>query len=221
MTEYLFAKSPVALDRLAKEISDSSIVTAMDSTGMSVSGDQLTIRFKSALSQTDEYTLGDIVGAHSGEPLTIPAPAQEVVTQFELNDKTLKICGERVLIDQTEHKGRIDFLVPGTPGSGDSRWVSGGMAWVHPYSPTARIRVWVSDEDNILGYGAGTVVRSYTDGEQPEGRRNWYFPPIGHVEAETIGGYGEIPAGLYLVVEFEDDAGGAYGYCNLEWGKKE
>jgi hypothetical protein len=145
----------------------------------------------------------------------------EVVTQFEKNDKTLKMCGDKGTIDNTTKKYQMKFLVPGTPNSTDCRFVSGGMAWVHPYSSTARVRVFITDEDNILGYGSGAIIASYTDTEQPESKRCWYFPPIGHVEAETLGGYGDIPAGLYLLIEFEDDAGGGVAYCNLEWGKLE
>lgn len=146
---------------------------------------------------------------------------KEVVTQFEKNDKTLKMCGDKGTINLTTKKCTLKFLVPGTPGSSDSRFVSGGTAWIQPYSATARVRVAIIDEDNILGYGAGTVVASYTDEEQPESKQGWFFPPIGHVEAETIGGYGDVPAGLYLCVEFEDDVGGGIAFCNLEWGKLE
>lgn len=76
-----FPATGLASDRLAKEIRDSSIVTALDK--ITTSDDVCNIWFKDALSAADKTTLdgdttspaGGLIAAHSGEPLpTAVAP---------------------------------------------------------------------------------------------------------------------------------------------------
>jgi hypothetical protein len=68
LTDYVFTKSPVALDSLEKAIALSAIVTAYDHTIFS-GPDTLTCVFKAALSSGDETILNAIVAAHDGVPL--------------------------------------------------------------------------------------------------------------------------------------------------------
>lgn len=67
-TPYEFIKSPVAADRLEKEIKDSAIVTAISNIVL-LGEDNLTVNFKASLSQDDETILNNLVENHTGEPL--------------------------------------------------------------------------------------------------------------------------------------------------------
>lgn len=88
-----FPNGKVASDRLAVEIQQSSIVTALDYIG--TTGDDCDIWFKAALSSEDETTLDGIVAAHSGEPLA-QAPAQTVITSQD--GTPVDISSNRMLV---------------------------------------------------------------------------------------------------------------------------
>ena len=67
-----FPNHKVATDRLAQEIRDSAIVTALDY--INTAGDDCNIFFKADLSPTDKTILDGIVATHSGIPLPNPTP---------------------------------------------------------------------------------------------------------------------------------------------------
>lgn len=67
--EYDFTKTPCDLGRLTQEIQLSSISSATLSY-MNLSGSALQIFFTAALSANDQTTLGNVVTAHSGLPLS-------------------------------------------------------------------------------------------------------------------------------------------------------
>lgn len=73
-TNYTYALSAfpagISEDRFAKEIVDSSIVTALG--GISTSGSDVVVSFKDVLGGADEATLTALVAAHSGQPLPNP-----------------------------------------------------------------------------------------------------------------------------------------------------
>ena len=85
----------------------------------------------------------------------------------------------------------------------------------------------IIDRDNILGYGANTVLESYHDGDVAEEYRGWRFYASeggeGEIEIEPIGGFGKIPGGLYLQIKFKRAPGNLATkvQANLWWGKKE
>lgn len=147
-----------------------------------------------------------------------------VQTVFETNDKTLKMASDRVDFD-VNGEAVLIFKVPGVPGTSDGRHIAEGMAWTVEQHQDDRVeRVDIVDVDDLLGYGVGTVVRSYHDEEIEEGQKGWRIPyKRGFAEVETIGGYGFIPAGLYLRIKFLRGNVLLPGtaYCNLEWGKTE
>lgn len=94
-TTYNYTKSPVAADRLTKEIEDSTIVTVLDA--ITVSDTNLDITFRDALSGADETTLDTIVANHDGthlppeaNPVRLTEPAEtkaqcEVESDFRPN----------------------------------------------------------------------------------------------------------------------------------------
>ena len=146
-----------------------------------------------------------------------------VVTRFEERDKTLKMAHGHADVQQ-DGTATILLKIPGTPGSGDGRWLSSGMAFFDNWVAGDMILgVWFTDEDNLLGNGAGFLVGSYTDDDMDSDMQGWHIPPIGHIEAEAIGGYGFAPAGFYIKIIGKKGGTITTGklYCNFEWGKVE
>jgi len=146
---------------------------------------------------------------------------QEVETQFEKPDKTIKLASVKASVD--ENGEAIALLkAPGTPGSGDGRYVSEGTGWFDSKHPDDKvIELEVVDVDNILGYGANTVLKHWCDDEAGN-NEGWYIPyHTGVAHVDTLGGYAFLPAGLYLRIVAKkggDITTGAF-YLNIKWGK--
>lgn len=144
-----------------------------------------------------------------------------VTTQFELNDKDLKIAS--IQSDTVDGEAVLLLKVPGIMANGDGRFVSGGYAWFDSQHKDDRIlNIEVVDIDNVLGYGENVVVKTYHDDDVDDANKGWRIPiKFGHLEVETLGGYGFIPAELYLrVVGRKGDSSSGTLYINVEWGKK-
>jgi hypothetical protein len=150
------------------------------------------------------------------------ATPPEVTTQFEKNDKTLKMCSAAQDFDENGD-AVMTIKVPGTYGD-NVRFISGGELWVSDQHKDDRVlEVAVVDVDNVLGYGVNTVIQTYHDTDVPEEQMGWRIPyKRGQVDAETIGGYGVIPSELYLVIKVKSGHGNATGtaYVNIEWGSQ-
>jgi hypothetical protein len=148
-----------------------------------------------------------------------------VQTQFERDDIVLKLCRGEAAFDGSGD-AEISFPVPGTPGSGDGRYVAGGYAFTDVFGFGDYVsQVNIVDVDNILGMGAHTVLQTYHDTDIDSSQAGWYFWPNaqvgGEVELDPIGYYGFIPSGLYLEVYFKRKAGNTATtvYCDVWWGK--
>jgi len=87
--------------------------------------------------------------------------------------------------------------------------------------------VQLTDEDNLLTYGAGTVLASYEDAEADAGQIGWFFEPdannTGFIEIEPIGGYALLPEGFYLKIVAKKEAASTATkvFVNVWWGKEE
>jgi hypothetical protein len=202
MTEYDYTKSPCAIDRLIQEIQQSAIVTSL--AHCNLYGEALSIFFNADLSDGDKTILDGIVAAHSGTPLaqnqvqTVNINnAPIVTTQYELNDKTLKLG--RVKVTIADNVGILYCKVPGTFGAdGAGRYVAGGEAIIDTYDPDDYAMVYIEDFDRLIAaaYGAGAglgrsmtdaemiaqgdypaypILRSYTDDELDAANQGWYF----------------------------------------------
>lgn len=148
-----------------------------------------------------------------------------VQTQFEREDITLKIAKQVATFD-VNGEAEISMLVPGVVGSGDVRYISGGFAFTDSFTfGDAMTSVAVVDVDNILGYGAHTVIKTYHDDEMAEGAHGWYMWPApqagGEIEIEPMGFYGALPAGLYIEIYFKLAPGSTATkvWCDIAWGK--
>lgn len=159
----------------------------------------------------------------SKSPIAPPPAPTEVVTQFEKRDKTLKLAHGFASVGE-DSTATILMQIPGTPGTTDGRWISSGVAFFDTITAGDLIQsVRFTDEDNILGQGAGYVVGSYTDDDAPSDNQGWAIPPNGWIKCEAIGGYGFAPAGFYIKIVGKKANGATSGtfYVNLEWGKVE
>ena len=110
--------------------------------------------------------------------------------------------------------------IPGTAGSGDGRYVEGGRGWFETHNLDDCFTVCITDEDNIMGYGAGVMVGSYTEQEIATINEGWYIP-VGSKEVivNAMAGMGWIPSGLYLkITATKGDLSADNFRMNLNWG---
>lgn len=158
------------------------------------------------------------------------SPNSLVTTQYEKNDKDLKLCKvfANVVAGSigTPSKAEIRLKVPGTFGDPNSgRYIAGGDGWTDIYDKDDYVKVECYDDDRLISaaYGGLTdeqmqeqgdfpnypLIKTYTDEDLEEENQGWYFwqlaqgstlDPVGEVEFESIAGYGHVPAGLYLVI---------------------
>ena len=137
---------------------------------------------------------------------------------------TLKMAKVKITTD-TSGDGSALLKVPGTPGgSGQGRWVQGGEGWFSNAHEDDHIDIQITDEDNILGAGAGAVISTYTDTDVPTANQGWWVPyDKKGVSIVAIEGTGFVPAGLYIKVIVKK--GGApledTFRCNIKWGVNE
>lgn len=159
-------------------------------------------------------------------------PQQVVTTQFELNNKDIKVANMRGNVDPTSGVAVAQIKSPGIMANGNGRYLAGGEAFFD-YAHTLDIvtKIEIVDVDNVLGYGAETVIKSYHDDESDLSNQGWIigvdtFNSIGNsgsIEVETLGGYGFIPAELYLRITAQKDPANKTGtfFVNVFWGKLE
>jgi hypothetical protein len=111
--------------------------------------------------------------------------------------------------------------VPGTPGVDKGRLIQGGTAWFGIPTLSDQIEVHISDEDNILGQGAGTIIASYTDSDVPEANKGWFIPKsdLG-IQVTAFAELAAIPAGFYLkIVGKKGDLNLSDTlFVNIKWG---
>lgn len=150
---------------------------------------------------------------------------RRVITAFEEKDKTLKLVSISGEVDQN---GQVVLYlkIPGMFNSGEGRYISEGMAWFsQPTYGDKIVGIYFADQDDLLGYGIGTIVGSYTEDEMTDDNKGWYIPqPRNFIECETIGFYGFAPAGFYIKIIAQSGNGYQAGkkvYLNLTWGKVE
>jgi hypothetical protein len=139
-----------------------------------------------------------------------------VTTQYELNDKDLKLA--RVKVDIVDNTGTLAIKVPGTFGDGGGRYVGGGEAIIDTYDPDDFAMIYIEDKDRVICAALGLatdgsadatiqgmgvlpgplaefgalpnypVVRSYTDDELDAANQGWYF--YAEAKGSTLEPYG-------------------------------
>jgi hypothetical protein len=218
--KYTFTKT-VRADQLQEEIQRSSIVTAIDH--IETVGDNVDIYFKAELSVDDQNLLSSLVNSHNPQ---LPAtPPQEVTTQYEKNDKDLKLARGKADVDPNTKIATIYLRVPGTPGTQDGRYVAGGYAISSDYHEDDYVCVFVEDKDRLIAWQVALsqdpnstapaddsiiqslgqfpeypILKSYSDTEAGIDNCGWYFWPLAK-------GNNELPSG-----ECEVEPIGGYGF---------
>ena len=109
--------------------------------------------------------------------------------------------------------------VPGSPIT-VSRSISGGEGWFETSHPDDFAAIFVTDEDNILGYGIGFVVGTYVDTALPIENQGWYLPrPTQLLNVEAMTSFGRLNGGFYLkIVATKGDLSLDTFRCNIIWG---
>ena len=121
---------------------------------------------------------------------------------------------------QTDTNGDATVLlkVPGEIGV-ESRVIKGGNGWFDTHHADDFIKIFISDEDDILGGGAGVIVSSYTDDDIPPANQGWYVPPSGYGDMSAIADMGSLLGGLYLkIVVKKGDNTQEWFRANIKWG---
>lgn len=85
----------------------------------------------------------------------------------------------------------IDFKVPGTLG--EFQYLNGAYAFTQNANFGDYVNVYVVDKDNILGYGANTVLANYIN--------HWYIDPSHELDITTPYA-AKAPSGVYIRVEY-------------------
>ena len=118
--------------------------------------------------------------------------------------------------------GTLLLKVPGTAGGLAQRVIEGGYGWFETPHRDDSFVIHITDEDDILGGGAGAVVGGFTDMDVPVANRGWYFPePNPLVDLRSLGGKGRLMGGLYLRVKVNkgDDSVDTFR-INVKWGRE-
>jgi hypothetical protein len=221
MTSYQYTKE-INSDRLTLEIQQSAIITAVDH--IETLGNEVTVIFKADLSNDDKTILDGIILVHINTPLAelpqLVNVANSITTQFERNDLDLKMACAK--IDTVNGEGKISIKIPGTHGSAEGRYIGGGdLFFDEAHAGDKVCKIAVVDVDDLLGYGANTELKTYTDSDVAVEEQGWYVPvKRGFLEIEPMGFYGFIPAGMYLEITLKKGSSilTGTGYVNLYWG---
>lgn len=81
--------------------------------------------------------------------ISISQTRTEVVTQYEKEDKVLRLAKAKGVVDETG-TATVYVLVPGEFGSGDGRWLAGGYGISEDYHPDDYVCCHIEDKDRIL-----------------------------------------------------------------------
>jgi len=154
------------------------------------------------------------------KPTANKPQTSKVQTKFELDEIILQLA---CISGQADNDGNLVMLfeIPGEVGS-PSRYIAGGYGFIDNYTWESKIlKVEVVDENDIFGFGPGTVLKYYHDEEAGLNNQGWYFWKTfgdeGEVEIEPVGWYGELYAGLFIKITFKINPL-AKVKINLHWG---
>lgn len=159
------------------------------------------------------------------------SPANTDQADFELNFKPTANARlqERATLKLVKMKAAtvtgtatLEIKVPGTFGSGDGRLIEAGNGWFESAHPEDYVKISITDEDDLLGLGAGFEVDSYTDKEVPAINQGWYIPGVrGEVAVTNLAGMGFVPSALYIKITAIKGTGEGIFRANIKWGKRD
>lgn len=164
------ANAKLAADSLAKEIQDSAIITALSN--VTALGDVLDVAMKAALTTGDKTILDGVVTAHTGVPLEddfiqkVEIPSDKPVRNYALAEGSTMRARVIGIFNETLTKDgvrTIDWKIPQLTYNAVNK--DSFMDGIQYYACDAvagdKMTFQIVDVDNILGYGAGTVLDEF------------------------------------------------------------
>lgn len=163
----------------------------------------------------------------------------KVVTEFELDDKTLGLIS--MIGDFVDNECLLEMEIPGTVG-GVGRYVKEGYAFTDSYAWGTRIKRIALVDKNYLYAGAlypaepapgitwaqaapyGVELGDYADLEVAEEHRGWRFwaeeGGQGGSDVDSLAGYGNLLAGCFLTLLFQkpESSSPTKVAVNIQWG---
>ena len=124
------------------------------------------IRYECHLDETDEATeIADFETKYK-------AQSNKYLERQRLEDSLPKMTHD--FADTVSGVATVITKIPGTPGV-DKRRLKGAYGWFD--NPTAgdTVKAWMTDENNMLQMGSGTVLASFNDDEAPEDKQGWFL----------------------------------------------
>jgi len=208
MSEYNFTKDPLNIPRLTQEIQESSITIALDY--INYFGTALDVFFKAALSAGEETVLGDLVTAHTGEPLVENEIKTVSIAQSDSDTGGIKITSKFAPDGWLQRIHEIEFTTS----------ILGGA--IHDKDYTNQDTGWsyVSFYENIAG--VETLMESPTQSDLDTKciRTDFsWMPDVDYMILSGVVSQLEIPSdevyfwGMFLDV---DPALNAYGIFPIE-----
>lgn len=80
------------------------------------------------------------------------SPNTTVTTQFEFNNKDLKLAKCKGIVDNATKQAVVYLQIPGQFGVDDGRWIAGGYATTDTFDPDDYACVYFEDKDRIIAW---------------------------------------------------------------------
>jgi len=154
----------------------------------------------------------------------------EVTTQYEKNDKDLRLC--TITVPVNSETGETVLTVPTV----EDRYIESGYGFFSEEIPMRAasiegVTTSIVPADTFYPgqpeLPEGYALKCYHDDSVQESMRGWSLPckpdgtPLGILGIETMSGYGYIPAGLALKIVIKKPSPyTGYLTVNIKWAKK-
>lgn len=151
----------------------------------------------------------------------------KVVTEFEMSNKMLRLSSAEGTFDLAGD-AVLEVKIPGTFSlTNPARLLAEAYVYEDVFGWGDRMtKVEIVDKDNLLGFGSTFVLETLHDPDVPEENRGWRFYPShqnsGEMEIEPLGGFGELPGGMWLRGTFKRAPGNTATkiIVDIWWGNK-
>ncbi len=90
-----------------------------------------------------------------------------VTTLYELNNKDLKLARAASEVG-SDGTATVTIKIPGTPGTGDGRYIEGGYGTTEDYDKDDFALVWVSDNDRLIAWQVALVQNPSASAPVPD-----------------------------------------------------
>ena len=153
------------------------------------------------------------------------SPNSLVTTQFEVNDKDLKLAKCKGNVDPDTKQALVYIQVPGTFGVDDGRWVAGGYAVVDTFDFDDYYKVYIEDKDRKIAWamalGADPTATAPLSDETIQGMGvlpgiGEAFPNYPVVKSYTDDDLSEENQGWYTDPIAMGSSLDPVGYCEIE-----